>query len=166
MSGNSTGETPTAVTSVAPTISPASGAQSFPLTVTLTDHGYTSRTSPFPWQYRHLVHHRRFYASSWIGDSAISRKWWHFCFTRSGHSKGSRHVGNSEPANQLSGGLWFCAQRGEERALCQWGGKSTTTTQVIPNIFRTYRSLPRWSCRPVEMCNLLCKYKRGDLLAF
>jgi hypothetical protein len=46
MSGNVTGAAPTAVTSVAPTISPASGAQTFPLTVTVTDPGYSSGPQP------------------------------------------------------------------------------------------------------------------------
>ncbi len=45
-SGNVEGATPSAVTSVAPTISPASGSQGFPLTVTLTDPGYTSGAVP------------------------------------------------------------------------------------------------------------------------
>ncbi|MGB8539357.1 MAG: Ig-like domain-containing protein [Acidobacteriaceae bacterium] len=40
------GPTPSAVASVAPTISPASGPQTFPLTVTLTDPGYTSGPQP------------------------------------------------------------------------------------------------------------------------
>ena len=44
--GNVFGGAPTAVTSVAPTISPASGSQTFPLTVTLTDPGYTSGAVP------------------------------------------------------------------------------------------------------------------------
>ena len=44
--GNVTGATPRSVTSVAPTISPASGSQTFPLTVTLTDPGYTSGSQP------------------------------------------------------------------------------------------------------------------------
>ena len=46
VTGNVTGTTPQAVTSVAPTISPASGAQTYPLTVTLTDPGYTSGPQP------------------------------------------------------------------------------------------------------------------------
>jgi hypothetical protein len=46
--GNVEQATPTSVTSVAPTISPASGVQTFPLTVTLTDPGYTSSTTPVP----------------------------------------------------------------------------------------------------------------------
>jgi hypothetical protein len=45
-SGNITGATPAAFTSVAPTISPSPGAQSFPLAVTLTDAGYTSGNQP------------------------------------------------------------------------------------------------------------------------
>jgi hypothetical protein len=45
--GNVTRSTCSAVTSAAPTISPASGAQSFPLTVTLTDAGLSS-TTPAP----------------------------------------------------------------------------------------------------------------------
>jgi hypothetical protein len=44
--GNVQGVTPTAITSVMPTISPASGSQAFPLAVTLTDPGYTSGTQP------------------------------------------------------------------------------------------------------------------------
>ena len=48
LNGNVMGSTPAAVTSVAPTISPNSGSQSFPLTVTLTDPGYTSSTAPYP----------------------------------------------------------------------------------------------------------------------
>ena len=46
VTGNVTGATPQAVTSVAPTISPASGAQTYPLTVTITDPGYTSGPQP------------------------------------------------------------------------------------------------------------------------
>jgi hypothetical protein len=46
--GNVETGTPTAVTSVAPTISPSPGAQTFPLTVTLTDPGYTNTTTPVP----------------------------------------------------------------------------------------------------------------------
>lgn len=46
ISGNVTGTSVSAVTSVAPTISPAAGTQSFPLTVTLTDPGYTSGAVP------------------------------------------------------------------------------------------------------------------------
>jgi Bacterial Ig-like domain (group 2) len=46
VTGNVTGATPSSVTSVAPTISPASGSQTFPLTVTLTDRGYTSGSQP------------------------------------------------------------------------------------------------------------------------
>jgi hypothetical protein len=45
-SGNVQGATPAAITSIAPTISPASGSQTFPLTVTLTDAGYTSGAQP------------------------------------------------------------------------------------------------------------------------
>ena len=48
ISGNVTGATPASVISIAPTISPASGSQIFPLTVTLTDPGYTSTTTPVP----------------------------------------------------------------------------------------------------------------------
>ena len=48
ISGNVTGATPASVTSVAPTISPAAGPQSFPLMVTLTDPGYTNPTTPVP----------------------------------------------------------------------------------------------------------------------
>jgi hypothetical protein len=44
--GNVTESTCSAVHSVAPTISPSSGTQSFPLTVTLTDPGYTSGPQP------------------------------------------------------------------------------------------------------------------------
>jgi hypothetical protein len=44
---NTTGSTPASIVSVAPTISPASGAVSFPLTVTLTDPGYTSPTGNY-----------------------------------------------------------------------------------------------------------------------
>jgi hypothetical protein len=44
--GNITGSTPAAITSVAPGISPVPGAYSFPLTVTLTDPGYTSGSQP------------------------------------------------------------------------------------------------------------------------
>jgi hypothetical protein len=43
---NVTGATPISVTSVAPTISPASGKQSFPLKVTFTDPGYTAGPLP------------------------------------------------------------------------------------------------------------------------
>jgi hypothetical protein len=46
--GNVEGRTPSAITSVAPTISPASGARTFPLTVTLTDLGQTSATYAGP----------------------------------------------------------------------------------------------------------------------
>ena len=45
-SGNVTGPSTSAITSVAPTMSPASGGQTFPLTVTLTDAGYTSGAQP------------------------------------------------------------------------------------------------------------------------
>jgi hypothetical protein len=45
-SGNVQTTTVSTETSVAPTISPASGSQSFPLTVTLTDAGYTSGALP------------------------------------------------------------------------------------------------------------------------
>ncbi len=48
ISGNVTGATPASVTSVAPTISPSSSSQTFPLTVTLTDPGYTNTTTPVP----------------------------------------------------------------------------------------------------------------------
>lgn len=46
--GNIEAATPASVTSVAPTISPAAGAQSFPLTVTMTDLGYTASTTTNP----------------------------------------------------------------------------------------------------------------------
>jgi hypothetical protein len=46
ITNNTTGATPTAIPSVAPSIFPAPGAQSFPLTVTLTDPGYTSGNQP------------------------------------------------------------------------------------------------------------------------
>jgi Bacterial Ig-like domain (group 2) len=46
MVGNNTGPTVSTVTSAAPTISPSGGTQSFPLTVTLTDAGYTSGAQP------------------------------------------------------------------------------------------------------------------------
>lgn len=46
IAGNVTGPTPMAITSVAPTISPASGAYSGPQTVTLSDPGYTSGPQP------------------------------------------------------------------------------------------------------------------------
>ena len=46
VSGNVTGATVNTVTSVAPTISPSSGAQTYPLTVTITDPGYTSGPQP------------------------------------------------------------------------------------------------------------------------
>ena len=45
-SGNVTGASTSAITSVAPTMSPASGGQTFPLTVTLTDAGHTSGAQP------------------------------------------------------------------------------------------------------------------------
>jgi hypothetical protein len=45
-SGNIMSQTASAVTSVAPTISPSGGAQTFPLTVTLTDPGNTSGAGP------------------------------------------------------------------------------------------------------------------------
>ncbi len=45
-SGNVTGSTVTTRTSFAPTISPSPGAQAYPLTVTLTDPGYTSGAGP------------------------------------------------------------------------------------------------------------------------
>lgn len=44
--GNVTSTTIAAITSVAPSISPSSGAQSFPLTVTMTDAGNTSSAGP------------------------------------------------------------------------------------------------------------------------
>ena len=47
--GNVKGPSPTtAIPSVEPTIYPAGGAQTFPLTVTLTDPGYTNTTRPVP----------------------------------------------------------------------------------------------------------------------
>jgi Bacterial Ig-like domain (group 2) len=46
LSGNVMGATPAAITSMAPTISPASGSRSFPLTITLADPGYTSGSQP------------------------------------------------------------------------------------------------------------------------
>lgn len=47
ITGNVTGAAPcTAKTSVAPTISPAAGSQSYPLTVTMTDPGFTSGAQP------------------------------------------------------------------------------------------------------------------------
>lgn len=47
MSGNITGPAPcSAVTSVAPVISPAAGTQNYPLTVTMTDAGLTSGAQP------------------------------------------------------------------------------------------------------------------------
>jgi hypothetical protein len=44
--GNVLGATPVTVTSITPAISPAAGSQSFPLSVTLTDPGYTSGPQP------------------------------------------------------------------------------------------------------------------------
>jgi hypothetical protein len=46
MTGNVTGSTCQAVSSVAPTISPAAGGQTYPLIVKLTDPGYTSGSQP------------------------------------------------------------------------------------------------------------------------
>jgi hypothetical protein len=46
MTGNVTGSTCKAAASVAPTISPAAGGQTYPLTVKLTDAGYTSGPQP------------------------------------------------------------------------------------------------------------------------
>jgi hypothetical protein len=46
LSGNETGETPSAIASSAPTISPASGNQIFPLEVTFTDSGRIPRPVP------------------------------------------------------------------------------------------------------------------------
>jgi uncharacterized protein YjdB len=46
LTGNVTGTTVSTVPSVAPTISPSGGARSSPLTVTLTDAGYTSGSQP------------------------------------------------------------------------------------------------------------------------
>jgi hypothetical protein len=46
LSGNNTGSTVTTFASAAPGVSPASGSQSFPLTVTLTDPGFTSGSLP------------------------------------------------------------------------------------------------------------------------
>ncbi len=45
-SGNVQQSTPTSFTSVAPTISPSGGSQTYPLTVTFTDAGYTSGAIP------------------------------------------------------------------------------------------------------------------------
>ncbi len=46
--GNVEGSTPSAIVSVAPTISPSGGSQTYPLTVTLTNPGYTGSTTPYP----------------------------------------------------------------------------------------------------------------------
>jgi hypothetical protein len=59
-------------------------------------------------------------------------------------------VGSCEPAHQLSVGLWFRSQRGEERALYQWGGESTTTP-VIPNVFRLRGNPPQRSFRDLKL---------------
>lgn len=71
-------------------------------------------------EYRHLVHHRRLYAGPGGGYGAISGKWGQHPFKSPRHRQSSRHVGSTEPANQLRNRIWICAQRGNKRQLhCQ-----------------------------------------------
>ena len=123
--GNVTGATPSSVTSVAPTISPASGSQTFPLTVTLTDPGYTSGSQP-------LGNTGIWYTTDGStpvpgsGTAQYLASGGTFVLSARSNGEGSRYVGNSAPANQLSGRLWFRAQRrGDSSLLCRRSGKET-----------------------------------------
>jgi Bacterial Ig-like domain (group 2)/Beta xylosidase C-terminal Concanavalin A-like domain len=99
--GNVTGATPSAITSVAPTISPASGAQSFPLTVTLTDTGYTNESSPYP-----------------LGNTGI----WYT-------TDGSTPVPGSGSAKRLdSGGTFVLTGPATVHAVGMWGAPNQPTS--------------------------------------
>jgi hypothetical protein len=98
-SRNVRGATPVAITSVAPTISPASGSQTFPLTVTLTDPGYTSGAQP-------------------LGNTGI----WYT-------TDGSPPVPGSGTAQYLaSGGTFVLPAPGTVKAVGMWGTPNQPTS--------------------------------------
>lgn len=99
ISGNVTGATPSAITSVAPTILPTSGSVSFPLTVTLTDPGYTSGAQP-------------------QGNTGI----WYT-------TDGSTPVPGTGTAKYLSSGSTFTlASAGTVKAVGMWGALNQPTS--------------------------------------
>lgn len=99
ISGNITSTTTVATTSVAPTISPAAGSKTFPLTVTLTDPGYVSGAVP-------------------QGNTGI----WYT-------TDGSTPVPGAGTAKYLStGGTFSLAAAGTVKAVGMWGAQNQPTS--------------------------------------
>ena len=99
LSGNATGSTCSAVTSAAPTVSPSPGPQSFPLTVTLTDAGYSSGSQP-------------------LGNTGI----WYT-------TDGSTPVPGSGTAQYLaSGGTFVLNSAASVKAVGMWGAANQPTS--------------------------------------
>ena len=98
-SGNVQQSTPTSFTSVAPTISPSGGSQTYPLTVTFTDAGYTSGAIP-------------------LGNTGI----WYT-------TDGSTPVPGSGTAKYLaSGGTFSLAAAATVKAVGMWGTPNQPTS--------------------------------------
>jgi hypothetical protein len=113
--GNIESPTCSAVTSVAPTISPPSGAANYPLTVTLTDPGYTSGPQP-------------------LGNHSI----WYT-------TDGSTPVPGSGTAKQLSsGGKFVLSAPGTVKAVGMWGSGANPNSYpagygFVPSAVRSAR---------------------------
>jgi hypothetical protein len=130
--GNVKGPTCTAVTSVAPTISPSSGSQNYPLTVTVTDPGYTSSTSPYP-----------------LGNTGI----WYT-------TDGSTPVPGSGTAQYLAnGGTFVLPAPATVKAVGMWGAANQPTSYpsgygfAPSNVITTAYSASGAIQRPAGMAN-------------
>jgi hypothetical protein len=106
ISGNNQTHTVSTLTSVAPTISPAAGNQTFPLTVTLTDPGLTSGVSP-------------------LGNTGI----WYT-------TDGSSPVPGAGTAKYLaSGGTFSLPAAATVKAVGMWGALNQPTSYAAGNGF-------------------------------
>ncbi len=97
--------------SVAPTISPSAGSQTFPLTVTLTDPGYTSGAQP--------LGNTSIYYTTDGSTPTVNSTLYTGPFARKpgNHGEGDRHVGTGRKHKDLSSRLWLRAQLGGYRNL-------------------------------------------------
>jgi Bacterial Ig-like domain (group 2)/Beta xylosidase C-terminal Concanavalin A-like domain len=99
ISNNITGATPSSITSIAPTISPAAGLQTYPLKVTLLDPGYTSGNRP-------------------LGNTGI----WYT-------TDGSNPVPGSGTAKYLAnGGSFILSSPATVKAVGMWGARNQPTS--------------------------------------
>ena len=120
---NITTATITSVPSVAPAISPASGAYNSPPTVTLTDPGYTSSSNYFPHGNTSIWYTTD--GSTPVPGSGTARIYTGPPDRRAaGDHQGRRDVGHSESTHQLPGRLRLYSFWSGQRQLYQYRGRS------------------------------------------